>query len=713
VSEAAQGEAEGDGAPALRPGELPQHRRHGTKGREGRLDLIGSTPELIPGLVAVGVFIFWAASDAGVFPTDSYPGSLLLLGLLATTLYAYRGRFLTLPPIALAAVALLAGFAVWSFLSITWADDQGSAWDGANRSLLYFTVFALFVLPPWRPRAAALLIGLYALAIGVMGVWVLIDAAHSSNPADFFVARRFAEPTGYHNANAALFMSAIFPAIFFASRRETPWPVRGLMLALAGVLFQLALLPQSRGWLVAAPLAILVYLAVVPGLVRSLIVLAPLAVVVALTAGPVLDVFDAVDDPAALGPALESARDAVLIGALILLAVGAAIGFAEWRLEPSEQVRRVGSRAVLAVSALVALAGATVAIAVIGNPVSWAGDRWDDFKGGEFEHGFESSRLTQGLGSNRYDFWRVAADGFKDSPLVGAGSNNFAEDYVRDRDSDEEPAYSHNLPLSILSETGLVGGALLFGFIATALVGITRVRLRSQDQLARGVAGIAAVVFVYWFLHSTGDWFWALPALSAPVFAWLGTAMRVGAERARPPQPGWVRRVGRPAAIAASFAGVLAAISIALPWTAAVDVSKAGEVWRTDPRAAYDRLERASDLNFLSANPDLVEGAIASRLGQERRMRAAFNEALARDPRNWYAILELAALDALQGEAPAAIERLDRVAELNPREPLTEEIREGLLSGSPVTLEELDNNFLERYCRVHGQELGPNGCETP
>jgi O-Antigen ligase len=713
VTEARQGEAAGEDALGLRPGELPPHRRQEVKRRGALLDRLGGTPELIPGLAAVAVFVFWAGADAAVLPTDSYPGAVLLLGLLAVTVYAYRGRFLALPQLVLAAVALLAAFALWNLLSILWADDQGAAWDGANRCLTYLTVFILFALPPWRSRAAALLLGLYTAAIGVMGLWVLLDAAQSSNPAEFFVAGRFAEPTGYHNANAALFTGAIFPAIFLASSRESPWPVRGLMLALAGVLFQLALMPQSRGWLIAAPLALLAYLALVPGLVRSLITLAPLAAVAALTAGPVLDVFDAVDDPAALGPALDSARDAVLIGAIVLFAVGAAIGFAERRLQPSERVQQMGSRAVLAIAGVVALGGVIVALAVIGNPVSWAGDRWDEFRGGEFEHGFESSRLGQGLGSNRYDFWRVAADEFTDSPLVGVGSNNFAEDYVRERDSDEEPAYSHNLPLSVLSETGLVGGTLFLGFLVTSLIGVARVRLRSDDLLARGVAGVAAAIFVYWFLHSTGDWFWALPALTAPVFAWLGLGMRVGAERARPPQPRWARRVGTPAAIAAGGTWVLVAISLVLPWIAAVDVKKAGEIWGADPRAAFDRLDRASDLNFLSANPDLVEGAIASRLNQPRRMRAAFTQALDRDPRNWYATLELAALDAVEGDTAASLERLDRVAELNPRESLTEEIRQGLLSGNPVTLAELDSNFLERYCRVHGEVLGPKGCETP
>jgi hypothetical protein len=712
VNEAGRADYEGGGT-ALRPGELPQRQQQRRQPYSSPLDPIAAHVELIPGVVAVAVFVFWAIKDGGAFPTDSYPGALLLLGLLAATATAYRGRFLALPNLILIATGLLAAFAAWNLLSISWADDQGAAWDGANRCLLYLTVFVLFVLPPWRPSAAALLIGLYVLAIGVVGVTILLQAANASNPLEYFIAGRFAEPTGYHNANAALFTGAMFPAVFLASRRETPWPARGLMLALAGVLFQLALMPQSRGWLVAAPIGFAAYLVLVPGLVRSLIVIFPLAVVAALTAAPVLDVYDTVNSGGQLGPVMDDARTAVLTGAAILFLAGAAIGIADRRLELPEAAARLGTRAVLALGGAAALAGAVVAIAVIGNPVSWAGDRWDEFKGGEFEHGYsQGSRLGQGLGSNRYDFWSVALDEFKDSPIRGVGSENFAEDYVRERDSGEEPTHPHNLSLRILAQTGLVGAVLFFGFLITALIAVGRTRLRSPSPLGRGVAGVTAVVFVYWFAHSTGDWFWAFPALSAPIFAWLGMGMRVGAERGLQPVSGWASRWGRPAAVATVAAGVLAAVSMALPWTAAVDTKKAGEIWGADPDAAYERLDRAADLNFLSANPYLVKGAIASRLGQSGQMRVAFERALERDPRNWYAALELAALDAIEGDRQGSLERLDRVAELNPQEELTNRVREGLLSDQPVSLQALDADFIERYCRRLGREVGPNGC-TP
>jgi hypothetical protein len=686
---------------------------HAEVGRGGAVvEWLRGTPELIPGVGGVAVFLAWTASDGGYVSTYSYPGALFLLGLLAATVYAYRDHLGGLPRGVPVAIGLLGAFTVWNFLSIGWADDQGAAWEGANRCLIYLVIFALFALPPWRRGAAAWLLGFYALAIAGIGGFDLLQAANSADPFEHFNAGLFAEPTEYHNANAAILTGAIFPAIFLASRPEAHWLARGAMLASAGVLFQLALLPQSRGWLVALPVAAIAYVVLVPGRVRTLIMLVPLGAVAALTADPMLDVFDASDDSVALGLALDRATDAILIAAASLFVAGIAIGLADRQITLSEQATRVGTRVVGALAAAGALAGAIVVIGVIGNPVSWADARWDDFKSGQSETPPEGSRLGNALGSNRYDFWRVAADEFTAAPIAGVGSDNFAQDYIRDRDTNEEPYYVHNLPLSVLSGTGLVGGLLFAGFFAVVLAGVGRVRLRSQEPFSRAIAGLVAVTFVYLFVHSVGDWHWTFTALWGPVLAWLAVGMRLDGERGpRPRSGGSARRMV--AAVAMVVAGAVATVSFVLPWTAALDTRKAGEIWAVDPAAAFDRLDRARSLNFLSANADLVEGEIASRLDQPDRMRSAFNRALERDSRNWYATLELAALDALEGDRAASLERLERVAELNPRETLTDEVRRGLLKNRPVTLAELDDTFLERYCLIHGQELGPNGCESP
>ena len=365
------------------------------------------------------------------------------------------------------------------------------AWDGANLCLTYLIAFALFVLPPWRPRAAELLLGIYTVAITVVGLVVLLKAAGPGDPLRYFIGGRFAEPTGYQNANAALFAISMFPAVFLASRRETPWPARGLMLACAGILFGLALLPQSRGWLIAAPITTIVYLLLVPGLLRSLTVILPLSVVLAAIASPVLHVFNVSHQAGQIGPAVDDARTAILIGAAVLFVVrlrdrlcGPAVAVFD-RNGPARKPHRARGGGVAA------LAGVVAAIAVVGNPASWAIDRWHDFKTGKFDDQTGGgSRLGGGLGSNRYDFWRVAANEFKDHPIAGTGSENFAEDYIQLRQSNEEPTYPHDLALRVLAGTGVIGGLLFGGFLAVALVGVGRVRVGGKDPLARAVAGL-------------------------------------------------------------------------------------------------------------------------------------------------------------------------------------------------------------------------------
>jgi len=711
VTDADRGRREVDRGPAPLPGELPATATHRRRGAWALLaDRLGGAPELLLGLPAVAIFVFWATAQGGTGPTTWYPCALLLLGLLVVTVSAYRSRLARLPPLVLAAIAVLALFTAWNFLSITWADDQGTAWDGANRCLLYLTVFAIFAIPAWRPGAAALLLGIWALAVALVGGIVFLKAAASADPlSHYLIAGRFAEPTGYQNANPALFTMALFPALFLAARRETPWPLRGLMLACAGLLFQLALLPQSRGWLIAAPIALIAYLVIAPGFVRNLTMTVPLAAVLALTGAPIVHVFDVSDDPSRLGPALHDARSAMAIAIVVLFAVGTAIGFIDRRITFSERAIRISRQLAFAGAALIALVGVVVAIAVIGNPASWASDRWHDFRGGRFEYQTGGgSRLGGSLGSNRYDFWRVAADEFAGAPIAGVGAENFAEDYVQHRRSLEEPTYPHNLPLQVLSETGVIGGLLFGSFLVLVLIGVVRARTRASP-FGRGVAAVKAVVFVYWFVHSIGDWFWVFAGLSAPVFAWLAIGMRVDGERGPQTPPRWAKRWALPAAIVSGIASLIAAASLFLPWGAAVDVKRASESWGTNSRDAFKLLDHARDLNFLSAQPDLVAGAISAQLGERRRMRSSFDRALERDPRNWYATLELAALDALEGDPAAAQRGLDRVAELNPREPLTAQVRQGVLSGRPISLEALDRAFFARYCQRLGRAPAADG----
>src|SRR5207302_78565 len=85
---------------------------------------------------------------------------------------------------------------------------------------------------------------------------------------------------------------------------------------------------------------------------------------------------------------------------------------------------RVGA-GMLAAAAIALVAGAGVYMVERGSPGRDISHAWKQFRTkGNPEGG--TSRLDR-LGSNRYDFWRVAWDGFTGAPLNGIGTDNFRE----------------------------------------------------------------------------------------------------------------------------------------------------------------------------------------------------------------------------------------------------------------------------------------------
>ncbi len=600
------------------------------------------------GFVAVVVFLVWAGQEGGYAPTSWYPGAFVFL-VLAALVTTSRGT--SLPRPLLRAVTLFGGFTVWSFLSITWADAKGEAWDGANRTLLLFTAYTLFAVLPWRPRDVALLLGALATGTAAVGSWVFLAAAESG-----LSEGRFTDPIGYANANAALFLAAFWPAVVLASRRETPWPARGLLLAVSGLLLQLGVLAQSRGSLPAFALALALYLALVPDRARSLLTLLTIGAATALSAGRLLEVYRA-DPGEDLQQALASAKTALALTAVCLAAAGVAIGLLE-RRRGSVPTAAPRLRRLVVASVLVLGLATAVTIASSG----------------------PTSRLGDGLASGRYDLWRVAALEFADHPVQGVGADNFAVAYARERNRGEEPLYPHSIELRLLSQTGVVGTGLFVGFLAFAVAAALRSRKIDATRAALASAGL--VSFSYWFVHGSIDWFWEVPALAAPAFAVLGLAG--GMSRAELKPAGSPQRPRR-AIMAIAVAGlVTASISLALPWLAARDVEAAVGSWEKNPAGAFDRLERARRLNVLSGEPDIVAGVLARRAGDRERANAAFRRALDRAPADWYAHAALALLDLEAGRRTAALEHLRHARRLNPLERTTRALLDVALRSEPV-----------------------------
>ena len=661
----------------------------------------------LPALIGVVVLLIMVAlgenatggrtflHNAGYTVLTWYPCALFLLLLLAVVAYGRPIRVQDVPRPVLAAVGLLAAFTAWSFLSILWADAQGEAWDGANRTLFYLIVFSLFALWPQRERTARVVLVVWTLAMAVFGAVVLVRLGAGAGAAKF-IANRLSDPAGYPNAAAATFFMPVWPALVLASRSELAWWLRGLLAGSAVLLADLVLLTQSRGAVYSLPIVVALLFLLVPNRVRVFLVAVPVAAAVGITAPALLDVNDRL-----LHHVGSSAGDAVApvvfaVAAVAILVAGAAL--LDRHAPLPGNARRATRRVVGALAVASAIAVLLAGLVAVGDPIARAQREWKSFKGDYKSVPTGESRLTTGLGSNRYDFYRVALDGFLQHPVAGLGTDNYGQLYLLERKSTETPRYPHSLELRTLSQTGLVGALLLAAALAAGLVGAVGA-IRRAGGLGSAVAGGATVAFLYWLVHGSFDWFWEFASLGGAAFAMLGLACALRPRAGEASTPAAEDRSGpripRPVVRGAlALVALAAAVSIALPWFAERDVRAAASEWRIDARSAFDRLDRAAELNPLSDRPSLIAGSIALRIGDLRHARAAFQAALERNPHGEYAAFELGLIASELGDVGPGERYFRRALRLNPRDDLAREALRRLRSGQPLSIDEANQQIL-------------------
>ena len=692
----------------------------------------------MPALAAIALFVVWLSSQAGYPLTHWAPGGLIVLALLAIAIRFVGLPFAELPTPVKVALACFAAYTALSFCSILWAAVPADAWEGANRTLLYLLVFALFALWPQHGRSAALLLTVFVLATACLALFVILHASHAAGSLSrleiLLPGGRLTYPSGYANANAAQWLIAFWPALLLAREPRLSWALRGLFAAGAVLLAEAALLSVSRGALYATPIMVVLVFAFLPSRLRTFALLVPIAAGIAAAAPSVLRVGERIEHSQSAAAAVHSAVAATLIASVavgLIVAAGAAI---EGRIELSQASATRARRALggVAIAALfVVLAGG---LAAAGNPVNRARHAWDTFKSGSgYAANGAGNRLTSGFGSNRYDFYRVALDEFLAHPVVGIGADNFQQQYLAHGRSEETPHYPHSVELRTLTETGLLGGLLAcVGLVASLLAGWQA--LRRADPLGRAVAAAALSGFAYWLVHGSFDWFFEFAGLGAPAFAMLGLSCALAprgvgaadvlpgavaldvssgaAARARA-GPGFggrsrekvdvssgavararVRRVGVIAG--GSVLALAIAATFLAPWLSRLWVESAARIWPKAPAAAYARLNDAASLNPLSDEPYVVAGSIALRFGDLTRADHEFALALARTPGDAYATLERGAVASAQGRKAAALVLLEEAVRLNPRDPLAREALAVVHRGERIDVEALNRSILRK-----------------
>jgi hypothetical protein len=648
------------------------------------------TPAL-PGLLAVALMVLWAAKNGGYDAGTWYWGALILLAGTALTV-VWLGPGLRLSRGAKRGIACFAVYLAWSYLSIAWASSPGDALQGSSRALLYLLVFTLFAILPWTAEAALVALVTFTLGVGTIAVVLLFRLAGAAHVAALVISGRLAAPTGYFNATVALFTIGALLSTSLSVRRELPALLRGLLIAFACACLQLAVVGQSRGWLFTLPIVLVVAAVLAPNRFRFAAAAVIPAVATVIPIHRLLGVF-ADHTAAALNHAAQRAGQAALLLCLAAFVLGTVLAYTESRVPPprlSPRHRRTLGASLVAL-ALAAGAGGAV-VATHGDPVGFVKRQWNGFS--HTESAGVGSHFSV-VGSGRYDFWRVALDAVVAYPIGGLGQDNFGDWYITRRRTREEPAWPHSLELRLLACTGVVGFGLLVAFLAFSLVESVRA-VRNPGGLGPAVSAAALLPIVVWLVHGSVDWFWEMPALSAPALGFLGMAVALG----RPPPvatDGDRRSVDarrsrawlRPARIAiGGLVVVAAALVLSFSYLSVQEIALAGGVSSRNPRAALGDLALAARLNPLSPVPGRLGGTLALENGLFAEAEKRYQQAIDREPGGWYswfgkglaasalgdeatAARALSVAARIEKQQPAIREALARLATTHPMKPLT------------------------------------------
>lgn len=655
--------------------------------------------------------MLWARHDGGYDPVWWYPGGLFLLALVVMVVIALgpRRRRLTRP--AALAVGLIVAYTAWSYLSILWADLQGDALDGANRTLIFALAFTLFAILPWEPRGAAFVLIAYALGVTVLGVDTIVRVVSAVDPTPYFIDARLAAPLGYQNATAAMWTFGALVALVLAARRQTPTVLRPILAGCAVLDLELAIMAQSRGWLYALPVVWVLLLAATGQRLRFVAFSIPVGLGVALATGPLLGVYDAggyfdgdtrgVEEAArAMVTALDDVAGPIAATVALAIVLATALVALDERIEPSESVRRVTRR--LSVVATALAVGAVVVagfVATDGNPAGKVSNAWDEFRTDSAPSGSEGPRLTS-FSTGRYDMWRVAVNAWAEHPVGGLGQDNYAREYLVERKFGEEPRWTHSLPLRLLAHTGTVGFLLFAGFLICALWAAWVAHQRMAVRGGRVLIATCMAPLAVWLVHGSIDWLWEYPALSVPALAFLALAgaMRNAAANDEPTVQTRSQRTSETVgAVAGGAAVVLALVALVPPWLSVRAAEGAVDDYRADRYVqALDRLERAADLNRLSAEPYVTEALIALRVGDWDRARDVYERAQTRDGTNWFISFQLGLLASEDGKPREARAHFARARALKRDDPVVDEAFRRATTRDPMSLREGDNALLNR-----------------
>ncbi len=555
------------------------------------------------------------------------------------------------------ALAALWGLTGWIALSALWSESPAGAWEQANRAVLYAALVSLALTAVLGRREGRVVAAVLVGGVTVVALMTLVRLLTGDD--SLFVAGRLDEPVGYRNATALLFAFSVWPLVSAAAARGVRPTLRAACLGGATLALGLALLTQSRGVLIGLGLGAIVAIGAGPDRVRrawtALLAVAPVAAAYPLLMRPYHS-WDGGQGAVETGD-ITTAAVALSGGVAIVFVAGFLAALLDNGLRahgPDMQRARHLARTALAVVAIAAAAGGLVAM---GNPSSFAHDKWDEFR--TLDDTLGPTRLTA-AGGQRYDLWRIAWNDFESAPLHGTGAGSYPSSYYLDRATDRNLDNPHSLLFSLLAETGLVGTllfAVFLGGVVLAAAAAWRAAPEPARRLAGGIAAGGAVVLG----QSLVDWTWLIPGVTGLGFFAVGLGVALLAPDTAPGAvPARRLRLARAACL------TVAALAVLSLFLADFEVRKADA--DRSPAARLDAARMAARLNPLSLDARWLQASALEERGDREAAREKLRSALDLEPRNFVTLALLGDFEVRSGHRQAAVGYYRHAWRLNPRD---------------------------------------------
>lgn len=584
------------------------------------------------------------------------------------------------------ALALLAAFAIWTGLSISWSESAELSADELGRVAIYVGVL-LLALMTVRWVGLRPLLGGAASAVGLVGLAAVLSRLHptwfpvNQQLVFFDDARRLSYPINYWNGLSA-FLAMGVPLLLGTATRGRTMAGRALAAAGVPVLALGIFFTISRGGTIALGVGLAAYLLLTDDRLAAIATLAACgaggAILIAYAdARPILQ------QGTRTAAAIHAGNDMLPLILLVCIAV-AATQTGIWLL--ANRVARPSWLASSRRQGAIRVGGVIAALVIAGVIVGLPGrldHAWRDFKrppGQVAEPGATGSlfdRLQSAAGNDRYQYWQLAARVASEHPLEGTGAGTFVFVWARNANALGFIQDAHSLYMQTLSETGYPGFVLIVALVLCLLLAGVWRTLRSPPKhrslLAAATAGVAT-----YCTSAAYEWLWQLGAVTVLmlILAAVGIAGEDGGFAAETKSDvkssaskAWLgHRRSLPARILLLLGACAALVAVSLPLAEAQDLARSQTAYtRGHFATAMADARSALSVQPYATSALLQEALVLEKTADYVAAREAAVKATQDEPENWQPWAILSRIESELGNGRAALADFARARKLDPK----------------------------------------------